>query len=427
MANDGWPELPVDAWHDTLETLHLWTQVIGKVRMVQSPWLNHSWGVTLYSTPVGLTSGLVPYGHEAFRWEFDLGGATAELTTSTRERRSIVLDDGLSVAGFHAAVIEVMESVGMPVSFSAMPNEIPDAVPFPDDYDHATYVPEHAAALHRALLSATRVFERFRAGFLGKASPVHFFWGSFDLAVTRFSGRSAPEHPGGLPNFPRDVAAEAYSREVTSVGFWPGNRAAPAPIFYAYAYPSPDGFADVQIDVDGAMWSSELGEFVLPYAAAAGSADPDSALLSFCEQTHAAAADLAGWDRGHLECRGTAGPDWWHTRPHPPAPEPSEVDDGVAVAHVPERRRYVVQLDGVERGSAVYRRYGDRWAFVHTEVDPAFDGRGLGSTLVRFALDDVSDQGGRIVPVCPFVAGFVERHPEYQSLVDAEALDRLQR
>lgn len=427
MANDGWPALPTDEWHDTLETLHLWTQVIGKIRMVQSPWLNHSWGVTLYATPVGLTTGLVAHGGDAFRWEFDLAGARAELTTSTPERRTIALDDGVSVAAFYARVIEAMESVGMPVSITTMPNEIPDAVPFTDDHDHATFVPQHAAALHRALLSATRVFERFRAGFLGKASPVHFFWGSFDLAVTRFSGRTAPEHPGGLPNFPRDVAAEAYSREVTSVGFWPGNRAAPTPIFYAYAYPSPDGFAEAVIDVEGAAWSTELGEFVLPYAAVAESADPDGALSAFCEQTHAAAADLAGWDRTHLECQGTAGPDWWHTRPHPPAPEPSEVDDGVTVGHEPDEHRYVVEVDGVERGSVVYRRYRNRWAFVHTEVDPAFDGRGLGSRIVKFALDDVKEQGGQVVPVCPFVATFIERHPEYEPLVDTESLERLQR
>jgi hypothetical protein len=316
MRTEGWPDLPVDDWQDTLETLHLWTQVIGKIRMVQSPWLNHSWSVTLHVTPVGLTTNLVPHGTEAFRWEFDLAGATLDLTTSTRERRTVELRDGLSVAQFHGAVMSAMESVGMPVTISTTPNEIADAVPFPDDHEHATYHPDHGAALHRSLLSATRVFERFRAGFLGKASPVHFFWGSFDLAVTRFSGRPAPEHPGGLPNFPADVAAEAYSREVTSVGFWPGNRAAPTPIFYAYAYPSPEGFADALIDVPGATWSDELGEFVLPYSAVAESTDPDGTLLAFCEQTHAAAADLAGWDRDQLECVRPAGPDWWRDRPH---------------------------------------------------------------------------------------------------------------
>jgi predicted GNAT family acetyltransferase len=422
----SWPELPTEDWHDTIATLHRWTQVIGKIRMHQSPWLNHSWSVALYVTPVGLTTNLVPYGSEGFRWELDLPGSGAELVTSTGERRRIELHDGLSVAQFHAAVLEAMESVDMPVSISTMPSEIADAVPFPEDHGHATYDVAHASALHRALLDAARVFERFRSGFTGKASPVHFFWGSFDLAVTRFSGRLAPKHPGGLPNFPADVAAEAYSHEVTSVGFWPGDRTV-APLFYAYAYPSPDGFADAAIDVEGATWSAELGEFVLPYAAVAAAADPDAALLSFCEQTHAAAADRAGWDRDHLECATPRGPDWWRDRPHPePAPAAAS-DDGVVVTDDPDRHRYVITVDGVERGAAVYRRFDERWLFVHTEIDPAFDGRGLGSRLARAALDDVAARGGRVVPLCPFIAGWIERHPEYDALVDHEALGRYRR
>lgn len=315
MGTPAWPVLPTEEWQDTRETVHLWTQVVGKIRLVQSPWLNHSWNVALYVTPTGLTTGLVPHGDDAFELSFDFARSSLDLVTSHDRRRSIPLVDGLTVADFHGQVMASLDAVGLPVRINTMPSEIPDAIPFPDDDVHASYDPEHLRALHRVLLSSVRVFERFRSGFHGKASRVHFFWGSFDLAVTRFSGRSAPPHPGGLPNFPNDVAAEAYSHEVTSVGFWPGDREAP-PIFYAYAYPSPDGYADSSVAPDAAFWLGELGEFALPYEAVADSADPDGDLLRFCETTHAAAADLARWDRSDLECSEPMGPDWWATRPH---------------------------------------------------------------------------------------------------------------
>ena len=249
----AWPPLPTDEWLDTLETLHLWTQIVGKVRLVQSPWLNHSWSVTLLPSARGLSTGLVPHGIEGFEWEFDFTDHRLTLATTTGEERHLELA-GASVASMYQDVLDTMSSVSMPVTIDPRPNEIADAVPFPDDHDHATYVPDHARAWWRALLQATRVFTRFRAGYLGKASPVHFFWGSFDLAVTRFSGRTAPSHPGGMPNFPDDVAREAYSHEVTSVGFWPGNRDAPVPIFYAYAYPTPNRFASARVEPAAAFW-----------------------------------------------------------------------------------------------------------------------------------------------------------------------------
>ncbi|MDY7102308.1 MAG: DUF5996 family protein [Actinomycetota bacterium] len=312
-AARAWPELPSSEWFDTLETVHLWTQIIGKTRMVSSPWLNHSWSVTLYPSARGLTTSLVPYGAEGFEWELDLCGHRAGLTTTTGEHRQIELRP-MSVAEFHGAVLDAMADVGMPVSIRPMPNEIADAIPFPDDHVHNTYVPEHIHALWRALLQVNRVFTRFRAGYWGKASPVHFFWGSFDLAVTRFSGRTAPPHGGGMPNFPDDVAREAYSHEVTSAGFWPGNRDAPTPIFYAYAYPTPDGFADATVAPAEAFWLDALGEFALPYDAVANAEDPDRVLTEFLETTHAAAADLLDWDRDALECDDPHGPDWWHQR-----------------------------------------------------------------------------------------------------------------
>jgi len=308
----SWPALPSDAWIDTLETLHLWTQVVGKIRMVQTPWVNHGWSVPLYVSSRGLTTSFVPYGSEGFELAFDFLADELVLTTTTNERRSIELAPR-SVAEFYGEVMGTLEAVGMPVTIHPVPSEIADAIPFPEDVEHASYDAEQVRSLWRALLQANRVFTRFRCQYLGKASPVHFFWGSFDLAVTRFSGRTAPPHPGGIPNFPDAVAREAYSHEVTSCGFWPGNRASRTPIFYAYAYPTPDGFAQAKVEPAEAAWLMELGEFALPYDAVRNAADPDRHLSSFLESTHAAAAELAGWNRSELECAAPRGPDWWRS------------------------------------------------------------------------------------------------------------------
>ena len=312
---EAWPDLPVVAWTDTLETLHMWTQIVGKIRLVESPWINHSWSVPLYVTSTGLTTSLVPYGTKGFELAFDFLADELRLTTTTGERRQIALEPR-TVASFHGAVMQAMLEVGMPVSIHNVPSEVAEAIPFPEDTTHRSYEREHVRSLWRALVQANRVFTHFRAGFLGKASPVHFFWGSFDLAVTRFSGRTAPPHPGGVPNFPDDVAREAYSHEVTSCGFWPGNRDSPTPIFYAYAYPSPDGFAKAEVEPAEAFWLEQLGEFALPYDAVRKAADPDAYLESFLQSTHAAAAELAGWDRAALECQTPSGPEWWRQRRH---------------------------------------------------------------------------------------------------------------
>ena len=310
-----WPTLPAGEWADTIEALHLWSQVVGKIRLGYSPWLNHSWSVPLYVSTRGLRTSMIPIAGEGVELEFDLGAHQLDVHTTTGQRRSIPLEPQ-SVARFHRAVLDAMESVGMPATIDPMPSEIPDATPFDQDTAERKYDRDHAHTLWRALVQIDRVLTRFRAGFKGKASPVHFFWGSFDLATTRFSGRSAPPHPGGIPNFPDDVAREAYSHEVTSVGFWPGNRKAPEPIFYAYAYPSPEGFSRAEVQPAEAFWLEELGEFALPYAAAIAADDPDAVLASFFESTHAAAAELAGWDRKMLECKRPEGPDWWRNRPH---------------------------------------------------------------------------------------------------------------
>ncbi|MGF1507989.1 MAG: DUF5996 family protein [Myxococcota bacterium] len=314
-APNPWPKLPTPEWTDTLETLHLWTQIVGKIRMVQSPWLNHSWSVPFYVSSTGLTTSLVPYQHEGFEFTFDFIGHVLRLTTTTGTTQDIRLEPK-SVATFYGEVMEAMRSAKMPVEIHPIPNEIPDATPFPEDEQHASYERAHAHVLWRTLLQSHRVFSRFRAGFLGKASPVHFFWGSFDLAVTRFSGRVAPPHGGGVPNFPDDVAQEAYSHEVTSCGLWLGNRASPTPLFYGYAYPTPEGYSQAKVQPDSAAWQAQLGEFVLPYEAVQAAAEPDATLMTFLKSTHGAAADLLEWDRAHLECTAPRGPDWWHTRPH---------------------------------------------------------------------------------------------------------------
>jgi hypothetical protein len=310
-----WPTLPTADWVDTLEALHLWTQVVGKIRMVHSPWLNHSWSVPLYVSSRGLTTSLVPYGGEGFELTFDLLDEQLQLTTSEGKARSIELSPK-TVAAFYGEVMGAMKAVGMPTEIHPTPSEIADAIPFPDDTQHQSFNPDHARTLWRALLQAQRVMTRFRAGYWGKASPVHFFWGSFDLAVTRFSGKKAPPHDGGIPNFPDDVAREAYSHEVTSCGFWPGNRESNTPIFYSYAYPTPQGFSAAKVAPERAFWLDALGEFALPYEAVATAEDPDATLLSFFETTHAAAADLMKWERNELECDHPHGPDWWHQRPH---------------------------------------------------------------------------------------------------------------
>lgn len=304
----------------------------------------------------------------------------------------------------------------MPVVINAMPNEIPDAVPFPEDSEHATYDPVHARLLWRALLDTQRVLTRFDAGFLGKASPVHFFWGSFDMAVTRFSGRLAPPHPGGVPNFPDDVAREAYSQELTSCGFWPGNRLNPEPIFYAYAYPTPDGYPNCGIEPEAAFWLEDLGEFALPYRDVANATEPDATLLSFVQSAHEAAAELANWDRARLECSDPHGPDWWENRP-PGGYDGHVTDHNTVFRHDPDRHRYVAEAEGTVVAETLYAERDDRFVFVHTEVDPDMEGRGLGSDLTRFALDDMRANRRRIQALCPFTAGWIDRHPDYEDLL----------
>jgi hypothetical protein len=296
-----WPELPFAAWKDTCETLHLWTQVVGKVRLALTPWLNHSWHVTLFVTARGLGTPPMPAGGRDLSIEFDFIDHVLWLRTSDGHARQLMLAP-ITVAEFYADVMVALRELGIDVRINEMPNEIPGAVPFPEDRVHAAYDRDFAHRFWRVLLCSYEVFSHFRTGFLGKASPVHFFWGSFDLAVTRFSGRAAPPHPGGVPNLPDEVAREAYSHEVSSAGFWPGGGAIDYPAFYSYAYPAPEGFAAARVRPEAAFWSKELSEFILPYDAVRTAREPEAALMAFLQSTYDAAADLGRWDRKALEC-----------------------------------------------------------------------------------------------------------------------------
>jgi hypothetical protein len=300
-SSAAWPELPYAAWRDTCETLHLWTQIVGKIRLSRTPWLNHSWHVALYVSARGMTTSPIPCGARSFQIDFDFIGHVLRIANSDGRQEDVPLVPQ-SVAAFYAAVMAALDRLGIEATIDEVPNELPDPIRFSEDDVHAAYDPDAANRFWQVLRQVDRVFKKFRTGFLGKSSPVHFFWGSFDLAVTRFSGRTAPPHPGGVPHLPDIVAREAYSHEVSSAGFWPGGGGIDYPAFYSYAYPAPEGFRSKPVRPDAASFSAALGEFILPYDAVRTSADPEATLLEFLQSTYEAAADCADWDRAALEC-----------------------------------------------------------------------------------------------------------------------------
>jgi hypothetical protein len=299
--SDRWPELPYAAWKDTCATLQLWTQIVGKIRLAATPWLNHSWHVSLRVSARGLATPLIQTATRDFQIELDFSDHVLWIRTADGHVRQVMLRP-VSVAEFFADVKIALAELGIAVAIDEMPNEIPDAIPFGQDRVHAAYDADYANRFWRVLTRANAGFARFRTAFLGKASPVHFFWGSFDLAVTRFSGRRAPQHPGGIPHLPDAVVREAYSHEVSSAGFWPGGGPIDYAAFYSYAYPAPDGFAAAPVRPAQAFFSKELGEFILPYDAVRTAPDPDAALMSFLQSTYEGAADAGRWDRANLEC-----------------------------------------------------------------------------------------------------------------------------
>ena len=299
-AGRHWPILNYADWRDTAATLHLWTQIAGKVRLALSPWLNHGWHVPLYVNARGLGTSPIHAGRRVFEIDFDLVDHRLIMRTPDAYDRGFDLEP-MSVATFYRRFMIELRAAEIDVTINVLPNEFPDPIPFPEDEVHHSYDASSASAFRQVLVQADRTFRLFRTSFLGKASPVQFFWGSFDLTVTRFSGRSAPAHPGGIPGLPDAVTREAYSHEVSSAGFWPGNAQHPHAAFFSYAYPTPTGFAQAKIEPGGAIWSTQLGEWLLPYDTVRAAADPEATLLSFLQSTYRAAADLADWDRA-LEC-----------------------------------------------------------------------------------------------------------------------------
>lgn len=298
--DEPWPSLALESWSDTCATLHMWTQIVGKIRLAQGPWINHSWGVTLYVTCRGLTTSPIPYGLRTFQIDFDF--LNHHLTIESSDGRTTELPlRPQSVAAFYHRLMEEMGRLDLHVAIHKKPNEVSKPIRFDQDETHRAYDPDHANRFWRILVQADRVLKEFRGRFIGKCSPVHLFWGALDLAVTRFSGRSAPPHPGGIPNLPDAVTREAYSQEVSSCGFWPGGGAIPYPAFYSYAYPEPPGFAEFAIQPAAAFYSADFREFILPYETVRQSESPDQTVLEFLQTTYAAAANLAKWNRPALE------------------------------------------------------------------------------------------------------------------------------
>src|SRR5690242_1303066 len=298
---NNWPELSYAHAKETYETLLLWTQIPGKIQVVKLPWINHAWHVTLQVTSTGLATHEMQHEDQHFHIAFDFLHHRLNIITDSGENRRFNLADGLSVAEFYNNIFTLLADLGIQVDIYPVPNEVENAIPFYEDHTHQSYDANEAGNFHKSLLCAQDVFTEFRADFRGKCSPVHFFWGASDLAVSRFSGRVAPRHPGGIPHLPDKVVEEAYCREVSSAGFWPGSAALPHAAFYSYIYPEPEGFKEAHIEPSGAYYHKELGEFILPYETVQRAENPGKILLSFLQSTYNAAADLAKWDREGLE------------------------------------------------------------------------------------------------------------------------------
>jgi Family of unknown function (DUF5996) len=299
MTSEIWPALPYSDWKETCKTLHMWTQVVGKIRLALSPWTNHSWHVTLYLTARGLTTSPIFVGTRVLQIDFDFVDHVLRLQTGEGIKKNIKLAPK-SVAAFYREVMDALGELEIAIEINTRPNEVDPAIPFEENEKDSAYDSGYANRFWRVLLQSDRVFKEFRSEFCGKCSPVHFFWGSFDLAVTRFSGRRAPPHPGGVPHLPDVVTREAYSHEVSSLGFWPGNEMMPEPIFYSYAYPEPRGFSEAKAKPTAAGYNPQLKEFVLPYEEVRKAESPDAALLEFARSTYEAASTLGNWDRAGL-------------------------------------------------------------------------------------------------------------------------------
>ena len=419
-----WPDIHYDAWRETCSALHLYMQIVGKYRLARTPWVNHSWHATFYVNARGFTTSLIPDGTGGVEIVLDLLDHKVIGTTDSGRTSGFDLAP-LSVADFHARFIELLGALGATPKFHGSPNEIPDPTPFAEDHAERPYDAEAVTRFFHACVASDRVFKRFRTAFLGKVSPVHLFWGALDVAVTRFSGRLAPLHPGGIPALPDEVTQEAYSHEVSSAGFWPGGAGTDFPAFYSYAYPAPPGFADAPVTPEAAYFDANLGEFLLPYDAVRRSSDPEAALMAFLDSTYRAAADLGQWDRESLEC-----PTGEPLRPRPLSTEAGPPGHGghLAPSANPQelriereegasKGRYVVRLEGV-KAEMTYSRAGASMIIIdHTDVPDALRGRSVGQALVRRAIEDARAEGRSIIPLCPFAKAQIERHAEWQDVL----------
>lgn len=410
-----WPRLDYLSWRETCSALHLYLQIAGKYRLAHSPWLNHSWNAAFYVTPTGLTTSTIPDG-PGIEIAFDF--LEHRVVGSCGEGREASFELAPStVAAFHASFVKLVSDLGGTPTFSGQPNEVPNPVPFAQDHRERPYDGEAVQRFHQALIATDRVFNRCRTAFLGKSSPVHLFWGALDLAVTRFSGRRAPLHPGGISALPDDVAQEAYDREVSSGGFWPGGGGIDYPAFYAYAYPAPSGYRAAPVQPDAAFWHEQLSEFILPYDAVQMAQDGDAALMAFLQSTYEAAANLGRWDRGLLECE----PGLPATvRPADPASARRQVplpDEPVHRERAGSKGRYHMLVDGAE-AEMTYSRASETLVIIdHTEVPEALRGRRVGEKMVRRAVEDARGEEFKIIPLCPFAKAQIDRNPELQDVL----------
>jgi predicted GNAT family acetyltransferase len=412
--NTKWPRLDYLEWRETCSALHLYLQIVGKYRLAHTPWLNHSWNATFYVTPTGLTSSPIPDG-PGIEIRFDFREHMV-IGTSGNDREAKFALAPSTIAAFRESFVKLITDLGGTPTFHDTPNEVPNPVPFSEDHRDRPYDRDAVRRYHQALVAIDRVFYRFRTSFLGKSSPVHLFWGALDLAVTRFSGRRAPLHPAGIPSLPDDVAQEAYDREVSSAGFWPGGNGIDYPAFYAYAYPTPAGYRTAQVRPEAAFWHEGLSEFMLPYDAVQTAPEPDEALMAFLVSTYEAAADLGGWDRDLLEC------DHGHPRqvraPNAaPTTAASRTDGTVEREDGPSKGRYRLVVDDAE-AEMTYSRVGKSQIIIdHTEVPDALRGRKVGERLVRQAVEDARRDKVVIIPLCPFAKAVIGRHPEWQDVL----------
>ena len=404
MTTERWPALPLAEWRDTYATLQRWLQIVGKTRLALTPLVNHWWNTTLYLTPRGMTTSTIYTDKLALEVEVDFIDHALEVRTSERQSARIPLAPK-SVATFYREYLDAFKSVGIDLVIYPVPVEVEDVTPFPEDEKHASYDPEYANRVWRILLGSMRVFSDFRSRFVGKTSPAHFFWGGFDLALTRFSGRPGPTFSGPVMNVPVWVMREGYNQEMVSAGFWPGGLyGVDEPVYYAYAYPEPAGFSEATVEPEAARYHTEMREFILPYEAVRTSAFPETTLLQFLQTTYEAGADAGGWDRAALE------------REPVEAEEPRDATPELNITQHPERSRFEAEIEGRIAFVEYRRRHNMIW-LAHTEVPPPLEGRGIGSALAKHALDYARKEGLEVVPSCPFIAAYIRSHPSYADLV----------